>query len=229
MTGGTLINFALLILGAVAVLAAFFFMLRALSQRSESARAPYDVGRQEARQSMQIDLVRSLGVLFVGIVLLVVFGFMYGRLPEETETVAPGPADTAVPTPSTAPITETLPAAVAPTETETAVPAPTEAVEAAPTNTPSAPTAQPTVTATPTIAPTPSPPTATVSSGVGVWLRSTPSTTGEQLAWLLDGTEVVLLAGRETADAFEWREVQAPDGQVGWVAAVFLQLPESSE
>jgi hypothetical protein len=68
--------------------------------------------------------------------------------------------------------------------------------------------------------------TAVVSSGVGVWLRATPSTTGEQLEWLLDGTVLVLLDGQETADDLLWQQVQTEAGVTGWVAADFLLTSE---
>ncbi|MCA9925092.1 MAG: SH3 domain-containing protein, partial [Anaerolineales bacterium] len=65
--------------------------------------------------------------------------------------------------------------------------------------------------------------TAVVTSGVGVWLRSVPGVDGEQVEWLLANTQVVLLAGQATADEFEWQEVQAPSGNVGWVAVPFIE------
>jgi hypothetical protein len=93
----------------------------------------------------------------------------------------------------------------------TAVPTnpPTDEPSPAPTNTP-----EPVVN------------TAIVSSGVGVWLRGTPGTTGEQLEWLLDGTVLTLLDGQETADDLLWRQVQTETGLTGWVAADFILLSE---
>ncbi|MBX7253849.1 MAG: SH3 domain-containing protein, partial [Candidatus Promineofilum sp.] len=66
--------------------------------------------------------------------------------------------------------------------------------------------------------------TATVSSGVGVWLRGAPSTTGEQLEWLLDGTVVTLLPGQQTADDLLWQQVRTEAGVEGWVARDFLTV-----
>ncbi len=103
------------------------------------------------------------------------------------------------------------PAATAPATTEAAP-------QASPTVLPASPTAQATVAAT--IAPTPQ--TATVSSGVGVWLRGAPSTTGEQLEWLLDGTTRHPLPGQETADDLLWQQVRTEAGVEGWVARDFL-------
>ena len=63
-----------------------------------------------------------------------------------------------------------------------------------------------------------------VSSGVGVWLRGAPSTTGEQLEWLLDGTLVTLLGQQETADDLLWEQVRTEGGVEGWVASDFLSI-----
>ena len=95
--------------------------------------------------------------------------------------------------------------------TETAVP-------------PNPPTDEP--TSAPTNTPEPASNTAVVSSGVGVWLRGTPSTTGEQLEWLLDGTVLTLLTGQETADGLVWQQVQTDTDLTGWVAADFILISE---
>jgi hypothetical protein len=65
-----------------------------------------------------------------------------------------------------------------------------------------------------------------VSSGVGVWLRGAPSTSAEQLEWLLDGTAVTLLSGQETADDLLWQQVRTEAGVEGWVARDFLTVSE---
>jgi hypothetical protein len=53
-------------------------------------------------------------------------------------------------------------------------------------------------------------------------LRSLPSTEGEQLEWVLDGTTLLLLPGKQTADEFEWQQVRTPTGLEGWVAVDFI-------
>jgi SH3-like domain-containing protein len=77
---------------------------------------------------------------------------------------------------------------------------------------------------------TPPPPTAVVSSGVGVYLRAEPSTESEQLQYLEQGVTVVLLEGQQTTEELLWQQVQAADGQVGWVAFDFITplLPPGS-
>ncbi len=74
----------------------------------------------------------------------------------------------------------------------------------------------------PTATNTPEPLTATVASEVGVWLRSGPGVESEQLEWLFDGTILLVLPGRESADDLEWQQVQTESGVTGWVAADFL-------
>ena len=63
-----------------------------------------------------------------------------------------------------------------------------------------------------------------VNSGVGVWLRAIPSVDGEQLEWVLDGTVLILLDQVENTAEFSWQYVQTPAGNVGWVAASFIEL-----
>ena len=128
-------------------------------------------------------------------------------------------ATTAVspPTPTTPQATATL----APLSTidlgQTAVPTP---VSAPPTLTPPI---QPSATIEP---PTALPKTAVVSSGVGVWLRRDPGTSGEQLEWLLDGAVLTILAGTQQVDGYEWQHVLSAAGIEGWVAVDFIVYNE---
>lgn len=210
------VSIVLPLLVLLLVAGSVLYLFRASRRRQQSLHSPYNVGRQEARQAMQIDILRALGVVgFVG-VLLVLFPLFRPLLqPEE----APIERETAVPPSATPMITLTPTPLITPEPPQlvidepTAVATPTSVV---PTNTPSP------------IPPTntPAPQTATVSSGVGVWLRADPSVEGEQLEWLLDGTAVTLLNAQTSADAFVWQQVEAPSGNVGWVAADFLVLNE---
>ena len=213
MTPVTVINIVIPLLAGISIVLALFFILRALQQRSELARAAYSVGRQEARQAMQVDVARGIAAFLVGLILWGVFG------------LSPRPVESALPptdlTPATSPAgainatnTPTATVEVAPTDTPTLEPSPT------------VPEATVTETPLPTDTPAPEPSTATVSSGVGVWLRAAPGTNTEQLEWLLDGTVVTLLEGYETADDLEWQQVQTPTGSVGWVAVPFIVYNE---
>ena len=213
MTPVTVINVVVPLLAGISIVVALFFILRALQQRSELARAAYSVGRQEARQAMQVDAVRGIFAFLVGLILLGVFG------------LSPRPVESALPSTGLPPVTE-------PAGAVDASSTPTATVEVVPTNTP---TLEPTPTlpaATATEAPPPTdtsvpqPSTATVSSGVGVWLRAAPGTNTEQLEWLLDGTVVTVLEGYETADDLEWQQVQTAAGNVGWVAVPFIVYNE---
>ncbi|HSM55207.1 MAG TPA: hypothetical protein VK879_03550, partial [Candidatus Sulfomarinibacteraceae bacterium] len=58
------------LLGAVGLLAALYFVLRAFSSRSRVDKAAYRYGQLETRQSMQIDFGRAIVALFVGLIFL---------------------------------------------------------------------------------------------------------------------------------------------------------------
>ncbi|RMH01077.1 MAG: SH3 domain-containing protein [Chloroflexi bacterium] len=205
-----ILGIAARVLAGISLVAGVFFVFRAIRDRAQSARAPYDVGRQEARLAMYTDLARGGAAFFVGLILFAIVSLV--SAPAQITGVEGG-EPTEVATETAVPLITTV--VISPTNTPFILP----------TNTPQLPTATtlpPTPTIVPTDTPPPAPPTATVSSGVGVWLRSAPGTSAQQLEWLLDGTVVTLLPGRETADEFEWQQVRAPSGQEGWVAAEFL-------
>lgn len=209
MTPVTVINVIIPLLAGISLLLALFFVLRAWQQRSGVSRAAYSVGRQEARQAMQVDVVRGIAAFLVGLILLGVFG------------LSPRPVESALPPTGTLPATApdaALDATSTPTATAEIIPTDTPTLEPSPT----VPEVTATATPLPTDTPVPEPSTATVSSGVGVWLRAAPSTGAEQLEWLLDGTVVNLLEGYETADDLEWQQVQTPAGSVGWVAVAYI-------
>jgi hypothetical protein len=145
-----------------------------------------------------------VALIFIGI--FAVRPLLSGREP------APIPTPTL---PVATPAPEVLPSTTEPT-------AATAPAQVSPTVLPTSPTTAATAAPTATTAPQ----TATVSSGVGVWLRGAPSTTGEQLEWLLDGTVVTLLAGQQTADDLLWQQVRTATGVEGWVARDFLAVSE---
>jgi hypothetical protein len=205
------LNIVFAAVAGLAIFAALYFGGRAVIGRSRSTKSAYNVGRQQARRAVQIDLVRALAA----IVLALIFLGAFGLTPRPVEPLF-SPTEPALIEATT---TSTEPATVAPT--------------AQPTNTPFSPTTEiieATATQSPTTVPTVVPTeteesvleTAVVASGVGVWLRGTPSTTGEQLEWLLDGTELIVLDGQETADNLAWQQVQTAEGFVGWVAVPFI-------
>lgn len=202
----------------IAIAAAGIFLIRAWNNRTDSAYAPYNVGRQEARVAMQVNVIRALAVVLFGSILLAIL-FVTGVLDPNGEEPPifinePAPTDTAVPPP---------------TPENSSTPPPTEPIVVEEADTPTAVPAEPTPIDTETPAPTPtdSVPTAIVSSGVGVWLRAAPSLEGEQLEWLLEGTVLQLLDGSVEGDTFNWQEVRAPSGVIGWVAIDFIEISES--
>jgi hypothetical protein len=203
-------------IAGLAILAALFYGARAVMRRGRPTESAYNVGRQEARRAVQIDLIRALASIVVALIFLGAFGLTprpVEPLIFPTEPVLIDATDS-----------PTEPATAAPTTAPTLEPTtPTVEIEPSPL-----PTASPTDAPPeePTITPEPAAETAVVSSGVGVWLRASPGTSGEQLEWLLDGTLLNLLGGQETVDALLWQQVQTETGVIGWVAADFLLIPE---
>lgn len=205
-------------IAGLAILAALYYGGRAIIRRGKPTESAYNVGRLEARRSVQVDLIRALAAIVVALIFLGAFGLTprpVEPLISPTEPVLLEATDVPTePAATTAPID---------------LPAPEQAT---PTVEPDEPTTAPTTPPTdePTPAPTNTPEpvvdTAVVSSGVGVWLRAAPSTTGEQVEWLLDGTLLTLLEGQETADDLLWQQVQTQTGLTGWVAADFIVISE---
>ncbi len=203
MSVSVVLNVVLLSLAGLSLLAGLAFVLKGLGARSRITRQAYSVGQVEAKRTSQIHWIRAGFFFLAGLLFLGIFAIrpLFSRVGE----AAPQPTPTFT-APTAAP-TATIPV-ILPTD----LPAPTSA--------PATPTTQ--ATAAPTATTTPV--TAAVSSGVGVWLRGAPSTSGEQLEWLLDGTIVTLLAGQETADDLVWQQVRTDTGIEGWVASDFLTI-----
>lgn len=196
-------NIILPILVVLSILAIIYFVARAFAARSRAGSQPYNVGRLVVRQSAQVNLFRALIALLFALFFLAL--------------IAIGPRlATAIPVPTPTPTATAVPPTFTPTSAATA----TATFEPVATPTSPVPTATAPLEATATA--TAQPPTAVVTSGVGVYLRAAPGTTSEQLQYLEQGTVVVLLEGQETAEELLWQQVQAPDGQVGWVALDFV-------
>lgn len=205
----TVLNIVLLSLAGLSALGALYFLTKGLGARSRIHRQAYSVGQVEARRTYLLNWVRAGFFFLVALIFIGIFAvrpLLSGREP------APAPTPT-LPVATTAP-------EVTPLTTQPAVA--TVPAQASPTVLPTAPTAAATAAPTATTATQ----TATVSSGVGVWLRGAPSTTGEQLEWLLDGTTVTLLPGQETADDLLWQQVRTAAGVEGWVARDFLAVSQ---
>lgn len=212
----TVLDIIIPLFAGLSILAAVAFALRASRFRSRSSKASYGVAQQEARQAMQIDFVRALAALLVGLILAGIVGL--SPIPEDEEEILA----TMVPTeePADPPTPTQIPAEVAPEATATNPPA----VTVEPTSTAPVPTNTP--QPAPTETATPEPASATVSSEAGVWLRSSPGTESEQLEWVLDGEVIVLLPGLETADELEWQQVRTAEGNEGWVAVLYIEYNE---
>jgi len=169
----------------------------------------------EARQSMQLDFGRAIIALFVGLIFLAVFAInpSWGEgMPEPAFVPTLSPTEE-----QPTPMSEAATAVPNPTATVTPVPFPTSQATVVPTST-EAPVA------TPTNTPEPASQTAVVTSPVGVYLRSEPSTTAPDVEWLLEGTQLVVLPGSAEADEYVWMYVRTPEGNEGWVATDFIEV-----
>lgn len=207
-------SIALPVIAIACFVIALLFGLRAFQSRSQRQSNPYGVGRQEARLSMRLDLLRALAALLVGVIMLAILLFI------EVGT-ADGNEPPLVDAPPAATNTTVAPSADSPTATATlvmAVTATPDSVEPTATAPPATNTPSPTATATAT----PEPATAVVSSGVGVWLRADPDPEAEQIEWVLQGTELALRDGLEEGELYDWQEVTTPAGNSGWVATEFI-------
>ncbi len=214
------LNLLIPILAGVAAVAGVYFLIRAFSSRSAETRASYNVARQHAHHDKQVDLIRSVFSFIVALVFLGVYGFTPRSLaPVPTPTATSSPT-TAVPTTPTASPTQAVATLPAIQPTATLTPSPTDSPTPTMTITAAPPTTLPVDT------PTPAPRTATVNSGVGVWLRAEPNTTAEQLEWLLDGTILTVLSETATGENLAWQQVQTAEGLVGWVAIPFITFNE---
>ena len=206
------LNAVILVLASLFVLGAIVSALVALRTRTRMANAPYGVGRQKLRQSMQVNAIRSAVLIILALVLYGVYGLR--ARPDDLLSTEAQPAFTPPPD-----ATATVPAAEPTTVPESSTPT---APAATATSPPAAATPTSPPTETPTITPT-SEPTAVVTSEVGLYLREAPGGT-EEVELLPVGTVLVLLDGQETVDGAEWREVRAPSGAEGWIAVDFVEI-----
>lgn len=215
MTAVAIISIVIFGVAALAAVLGLFFLLRGIQRRRALSHAPYNVGRQEARRGMRVDLLVGVG----GIAAAAVFFAIFFLLPGPTETE---PAVDVLPSRTPAPEVTGTTAVTPPTDAATPLPTATATVAASATS----PLPTPTATLPPTATPTPQLPTATVVSGVGVWLRDAPGVDGEQIEWLLEGTVVTVLEETAVGEEFQWQRVLTDEGIVGWVAVPFIEYSE---
>ncbi len=213
-------NILIPLLAIVAIGATIYYGLRAFRYKTSFSRQPYNVGQQHTHRAMQLDMLRAGAFLIVAFMMLILVGFSQistsatdidGQNVIETEPVE---EETSLAATATVDVPIVIPQTAVAIATATTPPLPTF---------PPLPTEQPTI---PTITPLPLPPSAIVTSEVGVWLRSEPTVSSEQIEWLLDGTVLVLLDGKQSGDDLEWQRVQAASGNEGWVATLFITYNE---
>ncbi len=204
-------------IAGLAILAALYYGGRAVIRRGRSTESAYNVGRQQARREVQVDLIRALASIVVALIFLGAFGLTPRPVEPLISPTEPAPLLDATNVPPE-------PTTVMPTESPTFLPATPTVTESEPIEPSPLPTAP--ASPDPTTPPEPEVETAVVNSGVGVWLRATPGINGEQLERLPNGAVVILLDGQETADDLLWQQVQTEAGVIGWVAADFILLSE---
>ena len=56
-----------------AIIIAGLFLTRAWDNRTNSVRAPYNVGQHEARKAMRLNVMRAFSVIALGVILLGLF------------------------------------------------------------------------------------------------------------------------------------------------------------
>jgi hypothetical protein len=184
----------------------------------------FNVARLETRLARRYDLLRGVGAILFAALLLVV-SVVWAERPESdlpaaaTATLTPTSLPETLLPPTTGVATATAAATATASFIATMTPPPEPSAAA---------TALPPASVTPSPSPSPTetavPQTAVVESGVGVWLRADPSTEGEQLEWVLDGTVLTLLGEVVTTPDFTWQYVQTPAGNIGWVAETFILI-----
>ncbi len=185
-----------------------YFLIRALGSRLRDSNRSYGVARQEARQTMLVNITRGIFFLVFALISFVVMGLIPSSQPDEPEV-------TLVPT------TE-----LAPSVTVAATLAAVDTVEArTPTATVTIPSRTPFPTDTPEPTNTPVLPSALVSSPNGLWLRESPGGI-QEVELLPDGDDLILQPGLEMVDGSEWQEVRTQSGNVGWVAVDFIEYQQ---
>lgn len=202
------LNTILMIVAALCLLGALYFLFVGLRSRSEVPESSYGVERQEVRHIVLASYFRSGFLFCLALILVAILGI--GNYPGPK-----GPEDN----------TLTNPGVSTPVDNDAVNPTATKKTD--PTNRPSPTSPVPTLTptTTPTAIPTDTPIViiAIVTSPNGLWLRESPGGT-QEVELIADGAELIVLDGIEVADDIEWQFVRTPSGLEGWVAADFIQV-----
>ncbi len=210
----------ILIIGAIGILVAVFFGLRALSARMQVSKEAYGVGQLKTKRSMQKDLIWAVMALAVGLIFLGINALLPdGEVEAEPEPEIPATVEVTSESATAEPAAVNETAVPQATNSPTPVPFPESQVTVLPSATPI-----PTDPPIPTDTPEPDLQTAVVSSGVGVYLRADPSVSALDLQWLLEGTPLEVLPGQADADGYTWVLVRTADGIEGWVATDFIEI-----
>jgi membrane protease YdiL (CAAX protease family)/DNA-binding NarL/FixJ family response regulator len=156
--------------------------------------------------------------LALGLFVMAPYLMPNGLGPATGTTGAPATADVRLPTPRPAVIVASPPASVSPQ--------PSPAGQASPP--PGGPTP---ITLAPPLAPPAQAPGAVVQTqaavvrgtgGSGARLREQPGNSGAIITVVSEGTPLLVIGADRTVDVMAWRNVRAPNGNEGWIAAQFV-------
>lgn len=204
------LNTILIIVAALCMVGALYFLIVGLRSRSEVPESSYGVERQEVRHIVLASYFRSGFFFCLALILVAILSI--GNYPEPTVQENKTLTDPGVSTPVDND-------AILQTATTTTDPA------AKPSPTSPVPTLTPTTTPTPIPTDTPIVVIAIVTSPNGLWLRESPGGT-QEVELIADGTELIVLNGNEVAEDIEWQLVRTPSGLEGWVAAEYIQVSQ---
>ncbi len=203
-----ILNTILIIVAALCMVGALYFLFLGLRNRSEVPESSYGVERQEVRHIVLASYFRGGFLFCLGLIMVAIIGI--GNYPGPAVTEDNDLSD---------------PGIFAPADDEAANPTATRTAN--PTSAPSPTSPVPTLTATtsPTPLPTDTPIViiAIVASPNGLWLRERPGGT-QEVELIADGAELIVLNGNEVVDGTEWQLVRTPSGLEGWVANEYIQV-----
>ena len=207
-----IVNIVLLAAASLLFLGSIALLIRGLRSRTSMPSRAYGVQRQEKRKEMLISLSRAAFLFLLALIVLVIYGLLPGT-EEIGIDLAPIPEATSAPSIPTVETVEKSPTGPPVVVVATATPIVTEEIIQEETST-SPPEQSPTIASQAN--------TAVVNSINGLWLRSDPDRTGDQIELIPNETLLIVIRRSEPAEQPEWQQVRAPSGSEGWVFIEYL-------
>lgn len=207
-----IVNIVLLAAASLLFLGSIALLIRGLQSRTSMPSRAYGVQRQEKRKEMLISLSRAAFLFLLALIVIVIYGLLSGA-EENGIDLAPIPEVTSSPSIPAIETIETSPTSPPVVVVATATPIVTEELIQEETSTP-APEQSPTIASQAN--------TAVVNSINGLWLRSDPDPTSEQIELIPNETLLIVLRRSEPVEEPEWQQVRAPSGSEGWVFIEYL-------